>query len=191
MPEPDRDAPVVIRKYNNRRLYNTDSASFVTLEDLHGMVRDGTGFVVEEAGTGRDITASVLIQIILDEEGRGHSTLSLGSLRQILRLADAGPHFHAYIEQCINAFVANQKQIMQSVQGVMERFGDDALQQFTETGHRNAEMFLRSMGMPVPPNADRGRGESPSAASRSEEIECLKRQLAELQRRLESLSTGQ
>lgn len=161
MSETGGDAPITIRKYNNRRLYNTDSASFVTLEDLHAMVRSGIAFVVEEAGSGRDITASVLIQIILDEEGRGHSTLSLDSLRQILRLADAGPHFHAYIEQCINAFVTNRQQIMQRI-----RFGGGALQHFTGPA----------------PNPE---------ASRSEEIESLKRQLADLQQRLESLTTGQ
>ena len=186
----------VIRKYANRRLYNTDTASFVTLEDLHEMVKQGVSFVVQDATTGRDITCSVLAQIISEEESRGRNLLPLNYLRQVLQLYDAGfgPQFRAYLEQSVDAFTANQQQVVQQMQRMLA--GDGAVEQFAEIGRRNLEIFQRSMNMFTPPAANRRQddGDGPAPAderqppSRDREIEDLKRQLAEMQQRLDSLS---
>jgi polyhydroxyalkanoate synthesis repressor PhaR len=74
--------PVVVKKYANRRLYNTESSSYITLENLADMVRKGRDFVVYDAKTGDDITRSVLTQIIVEEEGKGHNLLPTNFLRQ-------------------------------------------------------------------------------------------------------------
>ena len=190
------DAEVtVIRKYANRRLYNTGTASFVTLDDLHEMVKQGVSFVVQDATSGRDITCSVLAQIISEEESRGRNLLPLNYLRQVLQLYDAGfgPQFRAYLEQSVDAFTANQQQVVQQMQRMLT--GDGAVEQFAELGRRNIEIFQRSMNMFAPPPAGRreddgkppptGERQSPS---RDQEIEDLKRQLAEMQQRLDTLS---
>ncbi len=188
----------VIRKYANRRLYNTDTASFVTLEDLHDMVKQGISFVVQDATSGRDITCSILAQIVSEEENRGHNMLPLNYLRQMLQLYDAGfgPQFRAYLEQSVDAFTANQQQVVQQMQRMLGGDGDGgAVEQFAEIGRRNIEIFQRSMNMFTPPAASRGRdGNSPpptadrQSPSRDEEIEDLKRQLAEMQQRLDTLT---
>ena len=184
----------VIRKYANRRLYNTSTAKFVTLGDLHEMVKQGVSFVVEDATSGRDITCSVLAQIISEEESRGHNLLPLNYLRQVLQLYDTGfgPQFRAYLEQSIDAFTANQQQVVQQMQRMLT--GDGAVEQFAELGRRNIEIFQRSMNMFASPGANRRQDDSPAPArerqppSRDQEIEDLKRQLAEMQQRLDSLS---
>ena len=78
--------PIVIKKYANRRLYNTDKSTYVTLENLAEMVRDGHDFVVNDAKTGDDITRSVLTQIIFEEEAKGRNMLPTNFLRQLIRL---------------------------------------------------------------------------------------------------------
>ncbi|HEU0222667.1 MAG TPA: polyhydroxyalkanoate synthesis repressor PhaR, partial [Paracoccaceae bacterium] len=86
MSEPEKKPPVVIKKYANRRLYNTAKSTYVTLEHLAEMVREGTDFVVNDAKTGEDITHSVLTQIIFEEESRGQNMLPISFLRQLIRL---------------------------------------------------------------------------------------------------------
>lgn len=191
-----RDVPVVIRKYNNRRLYNTETASFVTLGDLREMVRQGAAFVVQEASSGRDITGSVLMQIIAEEEAKGQLALPLNYLRQLLRACDAGPYFQAYLEQSMETFAANQQEIGRQMQSLLGGTpGGDAMTALAEIGRRNVEIFQRSMGF-FDPAAAAGSGRASGAeaadggpaASREEEIESLKRQLADLQKRLDDLS---
>ena len=113
---PDRntqDEPIVIKKYANRRLYNTATASFVRLDDLHRMVKDGELFVVRDEKTGRDITASVLAQIIAEEETRGHSVLPHQYLRQVLKAysGGVGPQLAAYLERSMEAFASHQQSV--------------------------------------------------------------------------------
>ena len=80
----DPDEPVVIKKYANRRLYNTATSSYVTLDDLCHMVQEKQDFVVYDAKSGEDITRSVLTQIIVEEESKGHNLLPIGFLRQLI-----------------------------------------------------------------------------------------------------------
>ena len=83
--QPKSESPVIIKKYANRRLYNTQTSSYVTLDHLAKMVKDGTEFEVRDARTGEDITRSVLTQIIFEEEAKGQSLLPIQFLRQLIR----------------------------------------------------------------------------------------------------------
>ena len=111
--QPGDDGRVVIKKYANRRLYNTATSSYVTLDDLSGMVRADIDFVVYDAKSGEDITRSVLTQIIVEEESKGHSLLPVGFLRQLIgmygdSLQELVPK---YLEHSMESFIDNQEQM--------------------------------------------------------------------------------
>jgi polyhydroxyalkanoate synthesis repressor PhaR len=173
---------VVIRKYANRRLYNTATGSFVTLDGLHKMVVDGETFVVVDARTGNDITASVLTQIVAEQESRGESLLPLDLLRQAISLYDKGlgGHFSTYLNQSMEGFAHSMEQV--------QRLGD--------IGRRNMELFQRSFGMFAPgaawkpPGGDSGAAKPGDSGDRDEEVRDLREQLAELQRKLDAMSNG-
>ena len=172
-------APAVIRKYANRRLYNTATGRFVTLADLHEMIRRGDDFVVREAKTDRDITAWVLAQIVAEEAGRGNNLLSLGYLRRLLRFyhEGLGEHLSAYLESSMELFAANQRDLVRNLSNPFDPVG--ALATFRELGERNAEYFTRLVqsttggsrdpGGPGDPGGHREPGEpgerNPPAAS--------------------------
>ena len=172
---------VVIRKYANRRLYNTATGSFVTLDGLHKMVVEGETFVVVDARTGNDITASVLTQIVAEQESRGESLLPLDLLRQAISLYDKGlgGHFSTYLNQSMEGFAHSMEQV--------QRLGD--------IGRRNMELFQRSFGM-FAPGAWKAPGEDGDAArpgdsgDRDEGVRQLRAQLAEMQRKLDAMSNG-
>ena len=207
-------APAVIRKYANRRLYNTATGRFVTLADLHEMIRRGDDFVVREAKTDRDITAWVLAQIVAEEAGRGNNLLSLGYLRRLLRFyhEGLGEHLSAYLESSMELFAANQRDLVRNLSNPFDPVG--ALATFRELGERNAEYFTRLVqsatggsrdpggpgdpgghqepGEPNPPAASAGP-EPPAAeeregapgASPGGDIRALQEQILALQRRLD------
>ena len=190
----DDDKPIFIKKYVNRRLYNTATSSFVTLDDLHDMVKSGTRFVVTDAQTGADITCSVLAQIIADEENRGHNMLPPNYLRQVLRLYNEGigPQLSAYLEQSLESFAANQQQMLSQMARVFG--GPDAMENWAEVSRRNMEMFQQSFnmfapgGQAAPKRADAANAEGAGTTSKDEEVRSLKRQLELLQKRLDALS---
>jgi len=172
---------VVIRKYANRRLYNTATGSFVTLDGLHKMVVEGETFVVVDARTGNDITASVLTQIVAEQESRGESLLPLDLLRQAISLYDKGlgGHFSTYLNQSMEGFAHSMEQV--------QRLGD--------IGRRNMELFQRSFGMFAPgawkaPGGDSGAASPEGNGDREEEVRQLRAQLAEMQRKLDAMSNG-
>ena len=105
--------PVVVKKYANRRLYNTESSSYITLENLADMVRGGRDFVVYDAKTGDDITRSVLTQIIVEEEGKGHNLLPTNFLRQLIGYYGGNMQgiVPGYLEQAMKAFTQHQDQM--------------------------------------------------------------------------------
>lgn len=197
------DDVVIIKKYANRRLYNTAVAEFVTLDDLHRMVNDGTDFAVKDAKSGTDITTSILAQIIAEEESKGHNLLPLNYLRQLLSFYNdgVGQYLSTYLEQSMDNFSNNQQHIMQQMQ---EMFGGaGAMQQFNEIGRRNLEILQQSMAMFS--NSSSGstangngqhassNGKEPSTSEdedRQSEINRLQSQLAEIQQRLDDLSSG-
>ena len=213
--------PTVIRKYANRRLYNTASGQFVTLADLHRMIRRGEDFVVREAKTERDITAWVLAQIVAEEAGKGNNLLSLGYLRRLLHFyhEGLGDHLSAYLESSMELFAANQRDLIRNLSNPFDPVG--ALATFRELGERNAEYFTRLFQSPTggshdpsasskageageaePPSPTAGpeplspaAGPEPPAAAREatsaappgDDLQALRAQLLDLQRRLDAI----
>jgi len=120
----ERPAVVVVKKYANRRLYNTESSSYITLDTLADMVRSGRDFVVYDAKTGEDITRSVLTQIIVEEEGKGRALLPTGFLRQLIgfygdSMQNLVPKF---LEQALANFARQQEQMRRAMQQTMGSF---------------------------------------------------------------------
>lgn len=198
-----KPAPVVIKKYANRRLYNTATSAYVTLDHLATMVKEKTDFVVYDAKTGDDITRSVLTQIIFEEESKGGQTLlPIPFLRQLISfygdsLQGVVPQ---YLEMSMAQFARNQEQMRKYLQNA---FGFNPFQQFEAMGKQNMEMFERAMRMfnpfprpgQAPGAAANGqeppaRPETPAAATPPSEgaIDDLKRKLDELQNQLSELS---
>ena len=177
-----QDPPVVIKKYANRRLYNTATASFVRLDDLHRMVKEGALFVVRDEKTGRDITASVLAQIIAEEETRGHSVLPHDYLRQALKAYSegVGPQLAAFLERGMEAFADHQQNVARQM-GEMFDPGT-ALDRMADLSRRNLEEFQRSLAALAgrEPEADDGAGDS----------ETLERRIRELEQRIAELERG-
>jgi polyhydroxyalkanoate synthesis repressor PhaR len=182
--------PIVIKKYANRRLYNTAKSSYVTLDHLSQMVRDGHDFVVNDAKTGEDITRSVLAQIIFEEESKGQTMLPANFLRQLIRLyGDTLQGFvPAYLEASMETFARNQEKMRESVR---QAFGvNPALQNFEAVTRANMELFEQAMRMFTPFAASLqqdAKGEAGKQPKKDVELEELKRQLAEMQDKLATL----
>lgn len=187
-------APVTIKKYANRRLYNTAKSSYVTLDHLAAMVREGEDFVVYDAKTGEDITRSVLAQIIFDEEGKGESLLPINFLRQIIRLyGDTLQGFvPGYLEASMETFSRNQEKMREQVRAT---FGDNpALAGFEAMARTNIEWFQNAMRM-FSPHAVAARDEEAKKVATGkrradEDLEALKTRLAEMQKQLDRIAKG-
>ena len=172
---------VVVKKYANRRLYNTQSSSYITLEDLARMTRNGVDFVVLDAKTGADITHSILTQIIMDEEASGgEQMLPVGFLRQLISMY--GDSMQAmmpqYLEATMDNFRTNQRKIQETWKTSM---GPEAFAQLAET---NMKMFQAAASAFMP------KGAAPDAkpeAKSSGDIDDLKAQLAAMQKKLDEL----
>lgn len=211
-----KSAPVVIKKYANRRLYNTATSAYVTLEHLSQMVKDKTDFVVYDAKTGDEITRSVLTQIIFEEESKGGQTLlPIPFLRQLISfygdsLQGVVPQ---YLEMSMSQFARNQEQMRSYLRNA---FGFNPFQQFETMGKQNMAMFEQAMrvfnpfqagqpgrpGQPMAPakpangqdaaKAEMPRPEAPAASGAAPQedvvIDDLKRKLDELQSQLALLS---
>jgi polyhydroxyalkanoate synthesis repressor PhaR len=171
------EPPVVVKKYANRRLYNTESSSYVTLEDLAAMVRQGRDFVVFDAKSGEDITRGVLTQIIVEQEGKGVNLLPTQFLRQLIGIYGGPveslvPH---YLEGAMAAFARQQEQLRRAMQDSMGALPAP----LAELGKQNMAMFERAMSLFSP----FARGEGEDVASLKAEVARLKAELAEAQRR--------
>jgi polyhydroxyalkanoate synthesis repressor PhaR len=193
----DRPPPVKIKKYANRRLYNTGTSSYVTLDHLCQMVKDGVDFVVHDAKTGEDITRSVLTQIIVEEEAKsGQNMLPVSFLRQLISFY--GNSLQAlvprYLDSSMQVFARNQEQMRTYVSslGGLFPFG----QQLEEMGKQNMALFQNAMKMFSPfGKFENGAkpGDAPSAAGSGappgdDELHRLQHELEEMQRRLGELS---
>ena len=142
-------APVVVKKYANRRLYNTESSSYITLDNLAIMIRQGRDFVVYDARTGDDITRGVLTQIIVEEESKGRAMLPTAFLRQIIgfygdSLQQLVP---GYLEQAMSSFALQQEQMRTVMQRTMGSFLPPGMQ---EVGRQNIAMMERAMTLFAP-----------------------------------------
>jgi polyhydroxyalkanoate synthesis repressor PhaR len=195
MPEKEdaKAAPITIKKYANRRLYNTATSSYVTLDHLCQMVKSGQDFVVYDAKTGEDITRSVLTQIIVEEESKGQNLLPISFLRQLISFYGDSMQWVVprYLEYSMQSFSRNQDQMREYFQntfGGMFPFGT-----FEEVGKQNLAMFERAMRMFSPFPAEDRTGDAPSDAGRprgdnDRALEEMQRKLEELQRQLVTIS---
>jgi polyhydroxyalkanoate synthesis repressor PhaR len=186
--------PVTIKKYANRRLYNTGTSTYVTLEDLAGMVKAGEDFIVHDAKTGEDITRQVLAQIIFEQENKeGQSLLPIAFLRQLIRFYGDSMQMLVprYLEVSIDSLTREQEKFRQQM---AQAFGGSPFGALEDQVRRNMEMFERAFAMFTPfgrregqPSAEPDKGHSQQGGS-SEEIHDLKRQMEEMQKRLVRLS---
>src|SRR5713226_9298716 len=144
------EEPVTIKKYTNRRLYNTGTSTYVTLEDLATMVKAGNNFVVYDAKTGEDITRSVLAQIIFEQENKeGQSLLPITFLRQLIRFYGDSMQMLVprYLEVSIDTLTREQEKFRQQM---AQAFGVGAFTSLEEQVRRNMEMFERAFAMFAP-----------------------------------------
>ncbi len=193
---PAEGEPVVIKKYANRRLYNTASSSYVTLDHLAEMVRDGVDFVVYDAKTNEDLTRSVLTQIIFDEENSGgQNLLPLQFLRQLIRFYGDSMQalLPSYLEMSLEGFARQRERLHRDFAGAFG--GAEALDRFQEQVRQNLQLFDRAMKMFSPFAYVRPEGEdkddmAPVAgqAAPDEALAQLKAQVEEMQRQIEKLA---
>ncbi len=183
-------SPTVIKKYANRRLYNTATSSYVTLDDLSGMVKEGGEFVVYDAKTGEDITRSVLTQIIVEEEQKGHNLLPISFLRQLIGFYGDSMQWLVprYLEHTMKSFAVNQDQMRKSLQdafGGLFPFGG-----LEEMGKQNMALFEKTMKMFSPfPAGERGdKPADPTPAAENANLRELTDRLNTLQKQIETLT---
>jgi len=196
-----RSDPVTIKKYANRRLYNTDTSSYVTLDDLAEMVRSERDFVVHDAKSGEDLTHSVLTQIIVEQESKGQNLLPIRFLRQLIRFyGDSIERIvPSYLEFSLDSLTREQERYRKQFAGA---FTAPPFEMMQEQARQNFAMFEKALGMFNPyaqkeanSNDPDGSTSSPAPASgdgeRSpDEIANLKAELAAMQDKLEKISKG-
>lgn len=197
------EEPTVIKKYANRRLYDTGRSSYVTLDDLCEMVKEGHDFIVYDAKSGEDLTRQVLTQIIVEQEGKGSNLLPIPFLRQLIgfygdNLQSLVPN---YLEQTFSAFTAQQEQFREQMKKAMGSMGGgtpfggmmNPATAFEEMGRKNMEMFQNAMrawspftgmaGTSAAPSSPGGKPQDPEARLRD-----LKKAAAEIQKEIERMS---
>jgi polyhydroxyalkanoate synthesis repressor PhaR len=184
--------PVTIKKYANRRLYNTGTSTYVTLEDLASMVKGGEDFVVYDAKTSEDITRSVLTQIIFEQENKeGQNLLPITFLRQLIRFYGDSMQMLVprYLEVSIESLTREQEKFRQQM---AQAFGVGAFTSLEEQVRRNMEMFERAFAMFAPfarRESQSGETSEPEKSpSKSGGIDDLKRQLEEMQKKVDRLT---
>src|SRR5437762_14256405 len=193
--QPGGTKQVVVKKYANRRLYNTATSSYVTLDDLATLIKEGGDFVVHDAKTGEDLTRSVLTQIIVEQEQKGQNLLPISFLRQLISFYGDSMQFlvPGYLEQAMIAFAGNQDQMRDSLRAT---FGIFPFGQFEEMGKQNIALFERALKMLAPyassaksatadappPKGETKEGEDPRLHRLETQIEALRQQLEALGR---------
>ena len=181
---PTPRAPVVVKKYANRRLYNTESSSYITLDTLAEMVREGRDFVVYDAKTGDDITRGVLTQIIVEEENKGRAMLPTGFLRQLIGFYGDSMQtlVPKYLEQALSSFARQQEQMRQAVQQTMGNFFPFGME---EVGRQNMAMMERAMSLFAPfARAGEAGEQPPGSAPPSDDVDALRAEVAFLRAQL-------
>ena len=196
--------PTIIKKYANRRLYDTGTSTYVTLEDLAAMVKKGEDFVVCDAKTGEDITRPVLTQIIFEQEGKdGQSLLPIAFLRQLIRFYGDSMQMlvPSYLEFTIDKLTKEQQKFRDQFTsalgtGPLAEPTRQAFQSLEEQTRKNMAVFRQALAMFNPfglptdssPRADEEAQSRTQGATDANEVEELKRQLSELTKKIDSLS---
>ena len=188
----------VVKKYANRRLYNTATSSYVTLDDLSKMVRAGEHFVVYDAKNGDDLTRSILTQIILEEDGKGRNLLPINFLRQVISFYDDSlrAFLPRYLELSMENFARNQEQIRRYIEGTLGRFFP--MGPFEDMARQNMVMLQRAATMfnPLPGASENGEVSAPTAsetdrdANTSRQIRDLNEKIEDLQKQISELVTA-
>jgi polyhydroxyalkanoate synthesis repressor PhaR len=188
------DQPTTIKKYANRRLYNTGTSTYVTLEDLAAMVKDGEDFLVYDAKTGDDITRSVLAQIIFEQENKaGQNLLPTTFLRQLIRFYGDSMQMVVpkYLEQSIDTLTREQEKFRKQLTNT---FSGTPFAPLEEHVRRNMELFQQTFAMFKPFTPTRGGTvapepeKAPAEAAPENNIEELRQQMRDMQNRLERMS---
>lgn len=182
--DPKDGDTVIIKKYANRRLYNTSSSSYITLDDLSKMTREGTDFKVVDAKSGDDITHSILTQIIMDEEANGEHMLPVSFLRDLIAMYGNSmqsmmPH---YLEAAMVNFRENQSKLHETFR---QNIGSNPLTKLAET---NIAMMRAATQAFIPGAKDEAEASAePQAAEEESELTELRQQMAAMQKKLEEL----
>ncbi len=176
--------PVIIKKYANRRLYDTESSSYITLEHLSAMTRAGREFKVVDAKTGDDITHTVLTQIIVEEESRGNALLPVSFLRQLIsmygdQMQAMVPH---YLEASMEAFRRNQEQARQTMLGMMGGGSNP----FEALARQNMAMVKAASEMWAA-GTPHAAAEQPADDMPTDDVKALKDELKALQAKIDKL----
>jgi len=191
------ETPITIKKYANRRLYNTGTSTYVTLEDLAAMVKDGEDFLVYDAKTGDDIIRSVLAQIIFEQENKaGQNLLPTTFLRQLIRFYGDSMQMVVpkYLEASIESLTREQEKFRKQMTSA---FGSGPFAPLEEQVRRNMELFERTFAMFKPfglgslrkePEPEPGPSAAPDSAPEPDDIDALRRQMKEMQDRLDRMS---
>ncbi len=188
------EEPIIIKKYANRRLYDTSASKYVTLDHLSELVRSGKDFQVLDAKSGEDLTRSVLAQIIFDQENRAEGVLPVSFLRQLIQFY--GDSFQsmlpAYLEMSMKGFAQQHEKWREYMHSTL---GDaDKAQAFDEQVRKNMEMFEETMRFftpypaPQPEKADAKT--DASTASPADAIQSLQQQMLDMQQQLASIAMG-
>ncbi len=188
------DLPITIKKYANRRLYNTGTSTYVTLEDLASMVKEGQDFLVYDAKTGDDITRSVLAQIIFEQENKaGQNLLPTTFLRQLIRFYGDSMQMVVpkYLEQSIDTLTREQEKFRKQMTNT---FSGTPFAPLEEHVRRNMEMFERTFSMfkpfaaPVRSDVAPTGETAANVPAETDDIDDLKRQMKEMQERLNRMA---
>lgn len=187
------DGPIIIKKYANRRLYDTSSSSYVTLDHLSELVRKGVDFEVRDAKTGEDLTRPVLTQIIYEYETKGEGALPLNFLRQLIGFYGGGAQnvLPAWLDMSMNSFAEAQER-WRSAMG-----GATPMAMFEKQARRNMEMFESAMRMFNPALApgdetledgDEARRPDGDTSAGEDALTLMQNQMAEMQRQLAEIA---
>ncbi len=179
--------PIVVKKYANRRLYNTSSSSYVTLEELANLLRTGREFVVFDAKSNEDITRSVLTQIILEEDSKGRNLLPVPFLRQLIGFYDGNMHalLPRYLEMTMEHFIQNQEQMQRYFEGTMGRLFP--INPFNDMARQNMALMQQATSMLTPFAPNKEGGDATAADAKGEPADMQQREILALRREVEEL----
>jgi polyhydroxyalkanoate synthesis repressor PhaR len=203
---PKIETAIIIKKYANRRLYDTSKSTYITLEDLRETINEGLDFIVQDAKTGEDLTHSVLTQIIVEQESKGKNLLPIRFLKQLVGFYDHDtqsllPH---YLETAIDKFTENQEVLRETLKGqvgTIRKSVEDVLSitppSIQELTQKNFEIFEQTMNVFNPFRlggfggaSDTSTSKANTAKSREDRISTLQKTIREMQDEINALNEG-